>query len=278
MKSITFFVALSAFLLSTEPAEGKKEKLKPEELVALHLESVGPAESLAGRTSCAAQGQTKFEVIGDRGLLNGPSNLLSEGKKLHMAMIFSVDTYPGEEMVFDGEKVEVGQLQPGVRTALGEFLLQYDEIIQEGVFGGVLYSDWVLQDLERRNPKLKYDGLKEVDDVKYHTLKYQRRKGWDPTVLLYFDVETYQHRHTIYRVFRSAGARGSLDTRYILKESFSNFRQVDDLTLPSEWIVEYAIDYGGRSGRTIRLTTEFTKLFNNVPFDPKAFDPVLTSY
>ena len=57
-------------------------------------------------------------------------------------MVSDTPDYPGEEMAFDGEKVCLSHMQPGVYSALGQFLLQFDEIIREGIFGGVLCSGW----------------------------------------------------------------------------------------------------------------------------------------
>jgi hypothetical protein len=203
-----------------------------------------------------------------------------------MSMVFEIPDYSGEEMAFDGEKVEVGELRPGLRSALGKFLFSFNEIVTEGIFGGTLSVDWALQDMESRNPKLKYEGLKKVEDVKYHTLKYQRRKGWDPTVRLYFDPETFRHCHTIYKVRQGApmvrnpnASAGTNETWFTLIESFSDFRQVGNVTLPTRWTLEHILEAsGGRSGSLIRFTTAFTELENNYEFDANAFILDLNAY
>lgn len=104
------------------PSAAKKDKLTPQQVIQRHLESVAPAASLAARTSLKAEGQVFFEVVvGGQGQLQGPSTFICEGKKLRMSMVFDINDYPGEDVADNGKAVEVGYIQPGVRSAMGQF-------------------------------------------------------------------------------------------------------------------------------------------------------------
>jgi len=51
-----------------------------------------------------------------------------------------------------------------VRSQLGQFLYQYDEIVKEGLLEGYSPQPWPLLDLKARRPKLNYRGLKKSVD------------------------------------------------------------------------------------------------------------------
>lgn len=279
-------ILLGALVLTVSPLSwgAKKPKLEPQELIANHLDSIGSTASRSARKSLRARGIAKFEVVNGQGLLGGSASLLSDGSNLRMSIVFGVPEYPGEELAFDGDKVKVGQLRPGVRTALGQFFYQFDEIIEEGLFGGALYTDWALLNLDTLRPKLKYEGLKKVDGTGFHTLKYQRRKGGDATTRLYFDKETFRHCHTIYRVRISAPmvrnnnqSVNSPETWYTLRESFSNFYEVGTVTLPFLWIIEHTAS-DGRTGTLLRWTVNYNEMLNNIELDETEFDLDLDAY
>ena len=167
---------------------------------------------------------------GGRGELEGPATFLSDGRRLRLSIVFGWPDYPAEEVSFDGNEVKVGQLSAGMCSNLGEFLYRFDDIVQEGLFGGVLSTGWSLLELDSRRPKLKYEGLKKVDGTEYHTLRYRPRKRSDVQTRLYFDTETFRHCVTIYkvRIAEAMGARPGQsrqeDTRYTLQETFTHLR------------------------------------------------------
>lgn len=255
----------------------KEPKLKAEEVVQHHLESLGSAEIRAGWKSCKAEGLGSLKILrGGGGELQGPATLLSDGRRLRMSIVFGWPDYPAEEVSFDGSKVEVGQLSAGRRSNLGEFLYEFDEIIQEGLFGGVLSTGWSLLEVDSRRPKLKYEGLKKVDATEYHTLRYSPRKKSQVQIRLYFDHETFRHSITIYKV-RIAEAMGSRpgqsrqeDTRYTLKETFAGFQEIENMTLPSRWDLELTIE-AGTNVSLLRWSTNYTAIDTNAEIDPSQF-------
>jgi hypothetical protein len=239
-------------LVSVAAAAAKKPKLKTEDVVQRHLDSLGSVENRANWKSCKFEGSGSLQILaGGGGELQGPSTFLSHGRKLKFSIGFGWSDYPAEEISYDGDEVEVGQLSAGRRSYLGEFLYFYDEIIAEGLFGGVLSTGWSLLDLEERKPKLNYDGLKDVDGVEYYTLRYRPRKRSDVEIRIYFDPETFRHCVTIYKV-RISEAMGTRpgqsrqeETRYTLKENFADFQEQENaVTVPLQWNIDLTIEAG----------------------------------
>ena len=252
-----------------------KPKLDPEELVRLHLEAVGTSESLAERKSVQADGSSTLTIVtSGSGQLQGPATLVSDGKKLRLSIIFGINDYPAEEVCYDGKSVDVGYLAPGIRSPLGDFLYQFEEIVEQGLFAGVVSTAWPLFDLEGREPRLDYEGLKKVDGEEFHTLKYRPRKGGEVTTKLYFDQETFRHAFTIHQVrLRPRPGRDSSwqqETRSTLKETFTEFRTIGGLTLPVKWSVELSTE-SGQSTRVLRWDTNYTGFGFNPEIEPDRF-------
>ena len=244
LPAVLFLVALLAPVLAQEP------KLEPEELVALHLEAIGPPEALSALQNRTAQGSGKLQVLmGGFGTLEGPAIFVSEGPKIFLSIDFDYTNYDAEQVSFDGDKAYLGYIDSGVRSELGEFLYRYDEIIKEGLLGGVLSTAWPLLDLETRRPRLNYGGLKKVNGQELLDLRYRmRRGGTDFNIHLYFEPESFRHRVTTYKITIPAGIGTSIeqsssqrDTRFTLEEWFSDFRSVDGLDLPTHWTIQLTL-------------------------------------
>ena len=87
---------------------------------------------------------------------------------------------PPTAFAFDGSKTTVTQFRPGRHTPLEQFFAEYEIIIREGLFGGTLSEAWPLLDLQQKNPKLEYLGIKKLDGKEFHVIRYAPRKGSDP--------------------------------------------------------------------------------------------------
>lgn len=259
------------------PATGEAQR-EAEEVVRRHQESLGPTERLRGWRSFQAEGMGRLEIItGGSGQVQGPVTLLGDGEKFRLSIVFGINEYPAEEVAYDGQKVEVGQIQPGVRSVLGQFLKQFERIVSDGLLGGVLSTHWVLRDVKARGAELRYEGLKKIDDREYHTLRY-RKRGYSVETRLYFDLETFRHIHTLYRVRISsplvmANPDASADqpeTWYTLKESFGGFGSATGLTLPSRWTLEFTREIG-REGSVLRYTIQLVSGQINPVLHPDQF-------
>ena len=240
-------VALLVFALAT-PNSSIAEKIKPEEIVARHLESIGPAKARASARVIAGTSQVIFRTP-PPGQAIGRAVLASDGFKSLVGMSFPSPIYPREELGFNGNAFVAAFVTPGVRSALGNFLMTHDLIFKQGLMGGVLSTAWPLEDLATRNAQLEYVGIRKVDDRTLHELRYLPRGGSDLKIKLLFEQETFRHVRTEYeRVIpaptgtRSYGNVQERETRYHMVEEFSLFKKEGDLTLPHVYKISLSVD------------------------------------
>jgi hypothetical protein len=241
-------LAAAAFLCST--VGGAANKLKADELVALHLKAIG--ENLV-RKNRVAQGLGTVDIrVGNRAKMAGPAMLLAEGNKLRTEINFGHPQYAREALIRSGEKLDIAYVSPGARSRLGSTLWDFfPRLVQEGLYGGILSTDWALLDLDKRQAKIRYHGLKKFEGRKLHRLEYRPKNGVDYRIRIYFEPETYRHVASRYRLTLPAGmGRGLVDIRggafgagsgpadkirIRLTETFSDFKEVDGLTLPHRY-------------------------------------------
>jgi hypothetical protein len=238
--------ALASALLPSAPraaaAEPAADKMKAEEVVAKHLDALGPAAARAALKSLVVIGSSRavFKARNNAGAINGKIAFGSEGNKLLMAMTFPSPEYVGEKFGYDGKKFTVGYLKPGVRSTLGSFILIHSEVFKEGLMGGGLSSAWPLLNVGERKAKLEYAGTDKIDNLPVHKLKYLPKGGSDLEIALFFDANTFRHVRTQYsRVTGSRLSGGGIDaqasqraSRYKMTEDFSDFKTEGGLTLP----------------------------------------------
>jgi hypothetical protein len=279
-RSMYSHLLLLAFLVVIlNPLAAKGPKMEPEELVARHLAALGSPEARSAVETRAVQGNGRMEILsGGSGFLEGPAVLASQGRKLLFSLRFGHVNYAAEQVSFDGDQVYAGNIEPGVRSQLGQTLYQYEELVEEGLFGGVLSTAWPLLDLEGRNPKLDYRELRKVDGKELLELRYRIRKGGgDVNIRLYFDPESFRHMATTYKLTIAApmgrtteeSARQS-ETRLTLEEWFSDFRTTDDLDLPTQWTVRLTVETGlGNFMGKWNMT--FPQVIHNPSVDPQSF-------
>jgi hypothetical protein len=265
----------------SQNAFAKDPDLKPEQVVAAHLKSIGNPELLASIKNRGVGGDTIVNFIqGGTGKMIGQSLILSDGPSLAVILKYGTPDYPGEHFAFNGSEVTVANMSPGQRSPLGDFIYRYNIILKEGLFGGVLSVGWPLLDIAKKNPSLKYDREK-VDGRELHVLEYMSKQNMnDVKVKLFFDLETFRHVRTEYRLkvqgeqslqandivvagvprATNSGARTSPDVRnagiteaiedshYALIETFDNFKQLKSgkgpdaksLTLPQSYTISYS--------------------------------------
>src|SRR5262249_24929767 len=133
--------------------------------------------------------------------IEGNSSIVSQGRKFKCAFQFGAPQYPGEQLVFDGEKTMVGMIDPTSRSNLGTFLYTQDDILKSGLFGGTLSSAWPLFDVSKSGEKIKYEGVHKIDGRELHDLLYvpQKRGGnGELSIHLYFEPDNFRHVLTVY--------------------------------------------------------------------------------
>jgi hypothetical protein len=255
------------------------EKLKPEEVVARHLESIGTAKARAAVTTRIIYGNSLVIFrTPPPGQAGGRAVLASEGVKSLIGMIFPSPVYPGEQLAYNGNSFMAAFVTPGVRSVLGNFLMTHSLVFKQGLMGGTLSSAWPLLDLASTSgPQLEYAGTRKIDKRVLHELKYLPRGGSDLQVKLFFDQETFQHVRTEYErvIAASIGTRSAIDpkeaeTRYKMVEEFSDFKNEGGLNLPHTYKIKLAVDAQGGTflADWVINLTQFT--FNE-PIDPNSF-------
>ena len=254
-------------------------KIKCEELVAGHLESIGSAEARAKVRTRAMKGSAGVIFrLGDSGGLSGEGSILSEGRKIRIAMNFGHPSYPGEHHAFDGKSVTVGIVKPSQRSNLSQFLYEHSFLMREGLIGGTLATGWCLLDMEQRKPELKYKGLKAIEGKELHQLEYKSRQGENlMRVNLYFQPDTFRHVLTKYVLTIPAQMGHSpvesallRDRVFSLTEKFDNFQPVDGLTLPHLYRLVFSYE-----GQSETFLTEYEiqagVILHNIEVDEQEF-------
>lgn len=275
-RMIAFFLLPLSLSLLTRASD-----MKPEDLVARHLDSIGSAEARAAVKSRVVQGKVAYKMlVGGSVSVEGTWGRVSEQRKSKFVLRTNLADYRGEEFVFDGSKTYIAAETPNqVRSRFGDFVHSQDYVLREGLLGGELSTGWALQNLDENRPKLAYAGLKKIDGQEVHDLEYHSKHSSDMQIHLYFDSETCHHVKTVYSMAYSPNMGTSItssvnqqEIRYTIAERFADFKNVDGLTLPSTYSIEFTQEM--QSGRTLVDHWDMTadKNAENVSLDPKNFD------
>lgn len=288
-------LATAAALWLINPGIGRAADLKPEELIAKHLDSIGTAQVRASAKTRRVEGKVRYKIlVGGSGGVEGRGTLVSEGREVNLLMKFANTQYSGEQFIYNGDKVKVAAtMMERVRSRFGEFVHAQEFILQEGLLGGVLTTAWPLLDLDAHKPKLSYEGLKKIDGRDLHDIRYRPKKNFGLEIHLYFDPDNFHHVLTVYTLPMQlqmaqsvAWGGGAIETRdqkndvaavpqaenrCRMEERFSDFYTVDGLTLPGHYNIHFAEEL--KNGISSVSDWEFTasQITNNVSLDPGDF-------
>jgi hypothetical protein len=277
LQTLVVFVAIMISLAA--PLYGG-DSMKPEDLVAKHLDAIGSKEARAAAKTRVVQGMAVYKIlVGGGGITEGKTGLASDGRKLRFMMKFQTE-YRGETFVNNGDTVQVAFSNSNQsRSPLASFVTTYDAIVREGLFGSVLSTAWALSDIDDRKPKLIYEGLKKIDGVQVHQLRYFPRKHTDAEIVLYFDAETFRHVKTVYSISIGNNVGATITEsaklqpeRSSLEERFSDFKTVDGLTLPSHWNIHFTRELPDGSTSISEWDLKEDQITNNVGLDPRNFE------
>jgi hypothetical protein len=157
-------------------------------------------------------------------------------------------------------------------------------MMEESLLGGALANSWALYKVASKKPKLNFEGTKKTDGKETYILSYTPKGGSEIDIRIFFDSQTFQHVRTEYMIYKAA-ALGSIDTsagrdssRWHIVETFSDFKTMGDLTLPSSYKINYTF-FGGSStqpgldkNRDVDWTFKVTNFSFNQEADDKAFE------
>ena len=307
---ILFLVTLFALVGLLQPGPvssfaAPEDKPKPEDILAKHLEAIGPAEA---RKPNRPRGMTgKIVVtIRSKGVAKGEGAaiLASEGAMNLVRMDFGGTQYPYDRVAFDGSKITASQVAPGSYSNLGSFVRSHPELLKDGLLGGSLSAAWLPLNLANMKGKLEYAGTKKVNNRPAIEIKYRPSGGSDLKISFFFDAETFQHVRSVYQHTVSAqmsasvgprsvgggasaapprlpsnpgpsGREGELsasqsETRYVLSEDFSDFKAEGGLTLPHSYKLRF--EQAGASSQFTDWEMTFDQFFFDQPLEAKLFD------
>lgn len=147
-----WFLALAFLICALAlPTASVGQKLKAEELIARHLESIGPAKARSSPRIISGTSQVIFRTQ-PAGQAIGRAVLASDGLQYLLGMSFPSPVYPREQWGFNGKSFTATFVTPGVRSVLGNFLMTHDLIFKQGLMSGVRWRQKARRSFAARVP------------------------------------------------------------------------------------------------------------------------------
>jgi len=246
-----YFIAAFVTVASAQD----KTKLKAEDILAKHIESIGSKDALTAAVNRKIEGSATVRNLRvTKATVTGGAFLASAAGKQVTLMAFQTSNpgdYSGERINFDGKKLEITLVTAAERSPTGTFIFQYPEISKGYIFGGTLFSSWSLLDAAKVS-KFELQGKEKIDGVETYKMKFVPKGGTSLTIKMFFDATTFRHIRTEYTRTETAGTvrsdEGRLnENRYKLIEDFADFSKVNDLMLPTSYKVTYRFETAQRA-------------------------------
>ncbi len=246
---VIVFLALFISSGSSTIANSTDDKLKPEQIVEKHLESIGSPEDRSSVTSITAVGTATATFRGrGEGRAEGIAVVASKGQMNMIGMKFNNSDYPFERFGYNGKDFSAGFVRPGDYTVLGQFMRVNAKSFRIGIMGGTMSNSWELHKSDLGGGKLRARGTSKINGVDTYKISYSPKGGSDLNITLYFDSATFRHVRTEYTRVISAAQGATIDsssrqseTRYKMVEDFSDFRKAGNLTLPYKYNLDLEI-------------------------------------
>jgi hypothetical protein len=255
----TSYLFFACLLLASAFGAAQAQKLSAEEVIAKHLESIGPKEKrdqIKNRfVPAALTFERKVPVI--KG--GGKAVFVSDNSNLFFLAKLNSHEYSQERIGYFSGKVNLPWVTAGTRSPLGAYLADHPKMLEDGLLMGTITCLWAL---ESPKGKVQGGGRKKVDDREVYVLEYYPKNvGAEFTVKMFFDAQTFQHLRTEYRhtisqqqqSFKTMGTRGG--AFYVMNEYFGEYRDESGLMLPHTYKITYVTN-------TDAGTDEFTWTMN----------------
>lgn len=256
------------------------QKMRTEDVIAKHLDSIGTSEARAATKSQIAVGTAQIKLVTKITTpVVGRIVIAAAGEKNFWGMNLNSTDYPSERFSYDGNKAKVGFARTGVRSTLGGFVLSNNSLLEEGLLGGTLTHSWAMLNTASRKAKIFFDGTKKINGKEAYILGYSPKGGSDIDIKLYFDKETFRHIRTEYKRVSSAGigrtpeasSRYS-ENRITLTEDFTDFKPEGKLTLPHGYHMLYSTTGTSNGSTEIEWTFNLTEFAFNQNLAANTFD------
>lgn len=273
-------ILMAAFVAGLAAAAVTAQKLKAEEIVAKHLESIGSAEKRAATTSMIAVGDATVVFVTQKNQTAlGRIVVASSGPKMFLGMNLNAVDYPQEKFSFDGKDVHVAYVRTTERSTLGNFLLSNKSLLEDSLMGGTLFTSWSLANLTGKKAKVSGGGTKKIDGKEVYVVDYSPKGGSDVNITMYFDKETFRHVRCEYKRISSAGiglrpeqSSGYDETRIKLTEDYGDYKDEGGLMLPHSYSITYSIS-GQKGTNEVQWKFILTEFAFNQKFDDMTFNP-----
>lgn len=256
-----------------------QDKLKVSEIVSKHVASIGTPDAIAAAANRKIEGTAQARRIQNNFLtVEGKSLLASATDKFLLLMAFeatSDDAYKLERISFDGKKTNIPYVTESSRSAIGSFVYDYPEIAKQGLLGGPLFSSWALLDAAGKIGNLSLQGKEKIGDIEAYKIRCVPRGGSALTIKLYFDTQTFRLVRTEYQRTVTAGTVGVdegrvTESRYKLIEDFSDYKQINGVTLPVTYKITFRVDTS-RLGREFEWVMKFNRFVFDQQIQPDVF-------
>ena len=214
----------------------------------------------------------------------GKAFLVCGQNKLRLTLQFSTQCYGGEQLIYDGNTLHVSASTQSFRKSpLGLVIRTQPVLVQEGLIGGILNTNWVLLHKDVAD-QLRDEEIKRIDGNSALSVRYRPKGRSDLQIHLYFEPDTFRHIMSIYTFTVPKPGRSSDglsdstgavvmggETHYRLEERFSDFKVFDGLTLPTTYHIVLEEDVIGVGGDTKIFEIKTQNILNNAPVDPANF-------
>jgi hypothetical protein len=269
-----FTVLLAGLFLTVGCSGAFAQDMKADEIVAKHLESIGPKAKREEVKTRIARGLSTFRSKLPDNSTAGAAILVTDTNNFFFLSSFKSKDYPFEKIGLFSGKVSIPLIDAGNRSPLGAFINDNKRVIEEGIFGGTLSNLW---GMESPKGKISAAGKRKVNGKEAFVVDYFPKGGGSNfTVKLYFDMQTFQHVRTDYRIViepRSdkIGVMGvQSGVKITLMEEFGDYKDEAGLMLPHTYRVQYLTD--SNSG-TFEYNWGFnvTEYFFNQKLEPDFF-------
>lgn len=280
LQKLILFTGLLLAVVSSGPTclSQETKKLTADEVITSHLESIGTAEARSAFKSLVAQGVVEVTIrVGGGGKGKGGAVMASQGPMSLIGFRFGQEA-SDEKIAFNGQKLTLGELRPGLRSPFGDFVRTHDVLFRAGLLGGTLSTAWPFLDANGQKGKLRSLGTKNLKDRKAYVLGYEPRNGGNLDIKFYFDMETFQHLRTEYQqefvaptVTNPEKAARQKGTRFKLTEDFSDFRREGSVLLPHTYKIQFTIETESHPLMQDWVVT-LSQFVINKTLDPKQFD------
>jgi len=272
-------ISLYLFVLTIFVTAASAQKIEVKDIVSKHLASVVSPEQKTKITNLTAVGETSYrQGSNHQREYIGKSVLVSDGKKLALAAGFALQAYEFERVIYDGKKLTLPFVRPGSRSPLGSFLYANDEIVKEGLLGGVLSTGWLFNFPDEKKGSMTSQGGKKLDGKDVHIIAYNARAGSGLSIRMFFDVATGRHVRTEYRRKTTQAMGRNPDTAANdvndiieeLSEDFGDFKTEAGVTLPTLYKIRIA-QITGTNSKEFFYTMKVATFYYNQQLDASTF-------